>query len=96
LVLARYWIAESEAAPMMFHDGNGGWCPWMGVLMVAATFTGWAPISRGAVFLGRGSGSGGRGFVQPDPEQIVKEGFAPGEIDPEEFRRLRESVSTKE
>jgi uncharacterized membrane protein len=96
LVPARDWNAESEAAPMMFRDGNGGWCPWMGVLMVAATLTYWALISRGAVFLVRGSGSEGQGFVQPDPEHLMKEGFAPGEIDPEEFRRLRESVSTKE
>ena len=79
---------------MMFSDGNGGWYPWAGVLMVE-TLTLRTPVDRGAVFPFQGLGSGRQGPAPHDPEQVLKERFAGGEIEPEECRLVREPVNTR-
>lgn len=77
---------------MMFWYGNGGWHPWMAILLFLGMLVFWALVVWGAITLFRSSG--GRGTAHPDPEQILKERLARGEIDSEEYRRLRELIKS--
>ena len=79
---------------MMFWYGNGGWHPWMALLVFVGMLLFWALVVWGAFTLFRGSGGGGQGTARPDPEQILKERLARGEIDPEEYGRLRELINS--
>jgi len=80
---------------MMFYNGNDGWHPWMVALMLVGMLLFWALVVWGAIALFRGSGSGNRGAAPSDPEQILKERLARGEIDKEEYQRLRGLVRSK-
>jgi putative membrane protein len=70
---------------MDWYDGMG-WAGWLlGSVMM---FAFWALIVIVIVALVRGRGAAG--FGQRNPEQILDERFARGEIDIEEYTRRRE------
>lgn len=77
---------------MMFWYGNGVWHPWVAVLMWIGMLVFWGLVVWGAIALFRGAGWGGRGPGPSDPEQILKARLARGEIDSEEYERLRDLV----
>jgi putative membrane protein len=74
---------------MMFWNGNGGWNPWMIALMWFGMLVFWALVAWGIVALIQSSGGQARGLTPADPEQILKERLARGEITMEEYERLR-------
>ncbi len=79
---------------MMFWYG-GGWAFWQVALMVVGMIAFWALVIWAvyALVVGStrwaGAGQGGGG-----PRQLLKERFARGEIDAEEYRRLRDVLAT--
>jgi len=73
--------------------GWNGWSWWGWVLMSLSMVGFWGLVIWGIVALFRRSGDGRR--ERPDPEQILAERFAAGEIDEEEYhRRLQTLRST--
>lgn len=73
----------------MWWYGGPGWAGWLAmalimiafwVLVVAAGVAAWRSIDRG----------GRRDAVAPDPERLLDERFARGEIDEDEYRHRRE------
>lgn len=73
---------------MWWHGEWNGWA-WMAMSISMILFWGlviWAVIS---VVRSTSAGSGGAS-APPDAEQILKERFARGEIDAEEYERRRE------
>jgi putative membrane protein len=66
---------------------SGGWAwLWMCIGMLAF----WALVAWVVVTLVRQSNRGGRG--DSDPEGLLKDRFARGEIDEDEYRRRRELI----
>lgn len=78
---------------MMLWYGNGGWHPWVAVVMWVGMLVFWALVIWGAVTLFRGSGRG-HPPGPSDPEQILKERLARGEIDVEEYERRRDLIAS--
>lgn len=81
---------------MTFFDRNVGWHPSMLVLLLVGMLLFWTLIIREAVFLFRVSKSGGRSSRPPGQAQILEERFTRVGSDPEEWRRLRALVGSKE
>lgn len=78
---------------MMYGYGMGGW----GFLaMVISSLLFWGLLITGIVVLVRHFGAGGRAtgtaYPTPNPEQILAERYARGEIDEEEYRRRLETL----
>ena len=80
---------------MMFWDGNGVWHPWVMVLMWLGFLLFWVLVIWGGIALFRS--------VErrppppppgPDPERILKERLAKGEIDREQYEKVREVLRT--
>ena len=71
---------------MWWHGGTGGW--WMWLTMMVAMIAFWGVVLWALIAVVRGTGrtepSG------PDPERVLAERFARGEIDEEEYRRRRD------
>jgi len=70
--------------------GGNGWSWWSWVLMSLMMFGFWGLLIWGIVALFRRSGDGGRD--RPDPERILAERFAAGEIDEEEYNRRLQTL----
>jgi putative membrane protein len=71
----RYWY------------GDGGWHPWLVVLMWLGMVVFWGLVIFGVVWFVRGSRQSGPTVLQPpEPERILQERFARGEIDADEYR----------
>lgn len=77
---------------MMYWDGNGTWHPWMAALMWLGMILFWAIVVFGVVWFVRSSGVSRQGPEAPDPERILQERLARGEIDGEEFQRRRDLI----
>jgi len=79
---------------MMFWYGSSGWAWWQAGLMWAGMIAFWGLLIWVVYSLITRSGSQGgqpRRYEQPgDARRILDERLARGEIDPEEYRRLRE------
>ena len=79
---------------MMFWNG-GGWAWWQAGLMWIAMIAFWGLLIWGIYALVTGAtrrgGNAGRGGQQPaEARRILDERLARGEIDTEEYQRLRE------
>jgi putative membrane protein len=70
--------------------GWNGWSWWVWLAMSLSMVAFWGLIIWGIVALFRGSGWSWPRHDGPDPEQILAERFARGEIDDEEYRRRLE------
>jgi len=70
---------------MWWFDGWSGW--WLVMPLVMVAF--WIVVTGGIVALVRGTdgGSGTTGSAPAEPEQILGERFARGEIDAREYQR---------
>ena len=83
---------------MMYYD-NGAWHPWVAALMWAGMILFWAFVIFGVVWLVRSSGpsqsSGTANPPPPDPERILQERLARGEIDTDEYRQRLEVLRGK-
>jgi putative membrane protein len=79
---------------MMFWSGNGGWNPWMIALMWFGMLVFWGLVAWGIVALIHSRGWRERGLASPDPERILKERLARGEITTEEYERVRAVVKS--
>ncbi len=79
---------------MMFWY-SGGWAFWQVALMVVGMIAFWA-LAIWAVYALIVSSTGSAGPRQSGggPRQILEERLARGEIDAEEYRRLREVLAT--
>jgi len=80
---------------MMFWDGNGGgvWHPWVMVLMWVGFLLFWMLVIWGGIALFRSSERRPPPTdLGPDPERILKERLARGEIDREQYEQLRQVV----
>ena len=75
----------------MYYD-NGAWHPWVAALMWVGMILFWAFVVFGVVWLIRGSGQGQSTpqVAPPDPERILQERLARGEIDGDEYRQRLE------
>ena len=67
---------------------HGGWNGWAWVAMSLSMTLFWGVVVWGAVTLAR-RGALGATSRPSDPEQILRERFARGEIDEDEFERRR-------
>ncbi len=72
--------------------GWQGWSWWGWLLMTLSMVAFWGLIIWGIVAIFRGSGGNWRRPDRPDPEQILAERFAAGEIDEEEYHRRLETL----
>jgi putative membrane protein len=70
--------------------GWHGWSWWGWLVMSLSMVAFWGLIIWGIVALFRGSGWSWPRNDRPDPEQILAERFAKGEIDEEEYQRRLE------
>ena len=77
---------------MMFH-GTGGWNPWTLALMVCGMLLFWGFVVWGAMVLFRGSRPDRRG-PPLDSGQMLDERLARGEINTEEYERLRKLIGS--
>ncbi|MFI4971215.1 MAG: SHOCT domain-containing protein [Hyphomicrobiales bacterium] len=78
---------------MMFWNGNGGWSSWTVALMWFGMLVFWALVAWGVVALVRTSGTN-RPASSADPEKILKERLARGEITTDEYARLRNVIKS--
>lgn len=69
---------------------HGDWNGWAWLAMSASMLVFWGLVVWGVVTVVRNSGRGSDRAAGPDPETILKERFARGEIDTEEFERRRD------
>ena len=81
---------------MWWFDHGGGWWPW---LMVIPMLVFWGLVIWGIVALARATvQNAGQPRPHPDPEQVLADRFARGEIDADEYRErlatLRETTQT--
>jgi putative membrane protein len=82
---------------MMYWRGDGGWM-WVGgvimivflVLIIALIIWGVSRMSRGGMGMGMGMHHMGGG---PDPLSIAKERYAKGEINQEEFEKIKKNLA---
>jgi putative membrane protein len=82
-------VASEEEEPAMMWGWNG-WS-WWGWLLMTFTMLGfWGLVIWGIVALFRRSGDDRH--HRSDPEQIVAERFAAGEIDEEEYQRRLDTL----
>ncbi len=70
--------------------GWNGWSWWGWLLMMFSMVAFWGLLIWGIVALFRRSGDGRP--ERPDPERILAERFAAGEIDEEEYRRRLDTL----
>ena len=73
---------------MMWGWHGWNWWGWLAMSLSMVAF--WGLIIWGIVALFRGSGWNWPRNDRPDPEQILAERFARGEIDEEEYQRRME------
>jgi putative membrane protein len=73
---------------MMWGWNGWSWWGWLAMSLSMVAF--WGLIIWLIVALFRGSGRSWPRHESPDPEQILAERFARGEIDEEEYRRRLE------
>ena len=79
---------------MMFWYG-GGWAFWQVALMVVGMVVFWALVIWAVYALVAGTGRWtGTGHGGGGPRQILDERLARGEIDADEYRRLRDLLAT--
>lgn len=81
---------------MWWFDHGGGWWPW---LMVIPMLVSWGLVVWGIVALVKATvHDAGQPRLRPDPEQVLAERFARGEVDAEEYRErlaiLRKTTQT--
>lgn len=71
---------------MMYWNGNGdlGWGAWLAMSVGMMVF--WGFVIWGVVTLVRGGGTRSEVPREPDPERILAERFARGEIDVDEYQ----------
>lgn len=70
-------------------DGWGaGW--WMVMVLMMVVF--WALVILGVVWLVRSLAGGHHTIHHRDPAEVLDHRLASGEISPEEYRRLRETL----
>ncbi|NNN15434.1 MAG: SHOCT domain-containing protein [Acidimicrobiaceae bacterium] len=74
---------------MMYEFGNQGWGAGGWIFMAVAMVIFWAIVVFGVIALVRYVGHNYRNdpSIPKDPESILKERFAKGEIDEESFRK---------
>lgn len=72
---------------MMWWSGEWNWAAW--VAMVLSTLAFWGLIAWAVITVARRTEPWGRNHPG-DPEVILKQRFARGEIDAEEYERCRE------
>ncbi len=74
---------------MMYEFGNQGWGAGGWIFMAVAMVIFWAIVVFGVIALVRYVGHNHRNdpSIPKDPESILKERFAKGEIDEESFRK---------
>lgn len=72
--------------------GWNGWSWWGWLLMMLSMVAFWGLLVWGIVALFRRPGGDGGGRERPDPERILAERFAAGEIDEEEYRRRLDTL----
>ncbi|HEX6674615.1 MAG TPA: SHOCT domain-containing protein [Actinomycetes bacterium] len=70
--------------------GWNGWSWWGALLMMFSMVAFWGLLIWGIVALFRRPGDGRH--ERPDPERILAERFAAGEIDEEEYRRRLDTL----
>lgn len=84
----------------MWWYGNGmGWAGWLLMSLTMVAFWGLVIVAVVAVFRGMSrsrdqGGPGHGGDAHQDPNQILDERFARGEIDAEEYRARQEVLRT--
>jgi putative membrane protein len=81
-----------EEITMMYWNGMGGWGY---VFMTVNSLLFWGLVVTGIVALVRhfrGSQPTGSGLAAVDPEQILAERYARGEIDDEEYQRRLDTL----
>ena len=81
----------------MFWDGGGHWVFWQAALMWVGMVVFWGLVIWAVYALvanaGRARPSGWPG-LEPDARSILDQRLAKGEISPEEYARLRETLET--
>ncbi len=77
---------------MWWYDGGGAWHPWMAVLMWVGMILFGALVVGGVLYAVRGWDRGRPAAGGADPEAVLKERLARGEIDSDEYRRIRELI----
>lgn len=81
---------------MMWWNDGVGWGGWIAMTLVMVTF--WALVIYGIVIIFRTTD---RGTADPrtpgrDPQEILNERFARGEIDADEYRARQETLHTRQ
>jgi putative membrane protein len=81
---------QKEDSEMWWWYNGGAW-PWWGWINVIFMIVFWALVVWGVVTLVRhlmaaGPDESGRGGRRPSPEDLLRERFARGEIDADEYR----------
>jgi putative membrane protein len=75
----------------MYWYGDGGWHPWLVVLMWLGMVVFWGLVAVGVIWLVRSSRQSTPPALQPaEPERILQERLARGEIDADEYRQRRD------
>jgi putative membrane protein len=74
---------------MFWYDHDLGWGWWGRLLMTLAMLAFWGLLIWGVVALARGAGTRRQPDV-PDPERVLADRFARGEIDEAEYRHRLE------
>ncbi|HZC99653.1 MAG TPA: SHOCT domain-containing protein [Actinomycetes bacterium] len=72
--------------------GWNGWSWWGWTLMTLSMLVFWGLVIWGIVALFRRTGDGRAEQERPDPERILAERFARGEIDEEEYHRRLQTL----
>jgi putative membrane protein len=85
---------------MMYGWGNGGWGLGMWIVMAVAMVIFWAIVVFGVVALVRyfghsHDGQGAASTTASDPEAILRERLARGEIDEEQFKKTLGTLREK-
>jgi putative membrane protein len=78
---------------MMFWYGAGGWAWWQGALMVAAMLVFWGLLVWAIHALATGGGRNGSQHSPGEPRRILELRLARGEIDAEEFARVKDLLA---
>jgi putative membrane protein len=89
-----------EASRMMYGWGNGGWGLGTWIVMAVAMVIFWAIVVFGVValvrYLGHShDGQGAPSTTASDPEAILRERLARGEIDEEQFKKTLGTIREK-
>lgn len=74
----------------MWHATNAGWGWWL--LMSIGMVAFWGLVIYGVVWLVRGGGRSSGGDGPEPPATVLRRRLAAGEIDVEEYERLRETI----